>query len=55
MDRAKIDAAVKVMQQLTPEERGAVNYTVEREGRKRVRGPNKPKIELQQTLGDATQ
>ena len=37
MDKTKIDAAVKVMQALTMEERAAVNYTVEREGKKRTR------------------
>lgn len=39
LDKGKIDDAVKVMQALSPEERAAVNYTVEREARKRTRKP----------------
>lgn len=37
MNKAKIDNAVKVMQELTPEERAIVNYTVDREGKRRYR------------------
>lgn len=37
MDKAKIDDAVLVMQRLSVEERAVVNYTVDREGKKRTR------------------
>lgn len=36
MDMAKVDAAVVVMMALTPEERAAVAYTVQRESKKRA-------------------
>jgi hypothetical protein len=54
MDKAKIDNAVRVMQALTIEERAAVNYTVEREGKKRIRR-TKEQIQTdsaQQTLAE---
>lgn len=37
MDKSKIDEAVRVMQTLTLEERAVVNYTVDRESKRRIR------------------
>lgn len=53
MDKSKIDEAVRVMQTLTLEERAVVNYTVDRESKRRIRN-RKPKDTLEGAQHDGS-